>query len=292
MKHCTMRTLCDIMEKNEKVVDEMNSYEKLKRVCEEVDPLLAKCVTAESPEFKAWQVKAENILTKCYGMESRELYRFRNIIFYPRYAHATQSDEVNLCAGGLKEAKAYFEVYLEEIEDNCAENVSSDVSGISGEAKFVEEKVNSTRKKKVFIVHGHNDALKQEAARIIEKQGIEAVILSEQANQGKTIIEKIEENADVDAAICLFTGDDYGRAKGTEAEENKLRARQNVVFEAGYFMGKLGRKNVIIVADKNLELTSDMQGVVYTDAGNWKTEVLQGLDKIGYAIDFNKLFRR
>lgn len=278
--------------KNEKVVDEMNSYEKLKRVCEEVDPLLAKCVTAESPEFKAWQVKAENILTKCYGRESRELYRFRNIIFYPRYAYATQSDEVNLCAEGLKEAKAYFEVYLEEIEDNCAENVSSDVSGISDKAKFVEEKVNSTRKKKVFIVHGHNDALKQEVARIIEKQGIEAVILSEQANQGKTIIEKIEENADVDAAICLFTGDDYGRAKGTEAEENKLRARQNVVFEAGYFMGKLGRKNVIIVADKNLELPSDMQGVVYTDAGNWKTEVLQGLDKLGYVIDFNKLFKK
>lgn len=278
--------------KNEKVVDEMNSYEKLKRVCEEVDPLLAKCVTAESPEFKAWQVKAENILTKCYGMESKELYRFRNIIFYPRYAYATQSDEVNLCAEGLKEAKAYFEVYLEEIEDHCAENVSSDVSGISDEAKSVEKKVNSTRKRKVFIVHGHNEALKQEVARMVEKQGLEAIILSEQANQGKTIIEKIEENADVDAAICLFTGDDYGRAKDTEAEENKLRARQNVVFEAGYFMGKLGRKNVIIVADKNLELPSDMQGVVYTDAGNWKTEVLQGLDKIGYAIDFNKLFRR
>ena len=290
MKHCTMRTLCDIMEKNEKVVDEMNSYEKLKRVCEEVDPLLAKCVTAESPEFKAWQVKAEKILTKCYGMKSRELYRFRNIIFYPRYAYATQSDEVNLCAEGLKEAKAYFEVYLEEIEDDCAENVSSDVSGISDEAKFVEEKVNSTRRKKVFIVHGHNDALKQEVARIIEKQGIEAVILSEQANQGKTIIEKIEEHSDVGAAICLFTGDDYGKAK--DATSENLRARQNVVFEAGYFMGKLGRENVIIVADKNLELPSDMQGVVYTDAGNWKTEVLQGLDKIGYAIDFNKLFRR
>ena len=287
-----MRTLRDIMEKNEKVVDEMNSYEKLKRVCEEVDPLLAKCVTAESPEFKAWQVKAENILTKCYGMESKELYRFRNIIFYPRYAYATQSDEVNLCAEGLKEAKAYFEVYLEEIEDDCAENVSSDVSGISDEAKFVKGKVNSTRKKKVFIVHGHNDALKQEVARIIEKQGIEAVILSEQANQGKTIIEKIEENADVDAAICLFTGDDYGRAKGTEAEEDKLRARQNVVFEAGYFMGKLGRENVIIVADKDLELPSDMQGVVYTDSKNWKIEVLQGLDKIGYAVDFNRLFKR
>lgn len=108
----------------------------------------------------------------------------------------------------------------------------------------------------------------------------------------KPLLKKIEENADVDAAICLFTGDDYGGAKGIETEKSKLRARQNVVFEAGYFMGKLGRKNVIIVADKNLELPSDMQGVVYTDAGNWKTEVLQELDKIGYAIDFNKLFKK
>ena len=201
MKHCTMRTLCDIMEKNEKVVDEMNSYEKLKRVCEEVDPLLAKCVTAESPEFKAWQVKAENILTKCYGRESRELYRFRNIIFYPRYAYATQSDEVNLCAEGLKEAKAYFEVYLEEIEDDCAENVSSDVSGISDEAKFVEEKVNSTRKKKVFIVHGHNDALKQEVARIIEKQGLEAIILVNKLTEVKLLSRNLKS---IQMLVLLF----------------------------------------------------------------------------------------
>lgn len=288
MKHCTMRTLCDIMEKNEKVVDEMNSYEKLKRVCEEVDPLLAKCVTAESPEFKAWQVKAENILTKCYGMESRELYRFRNIIFYPRYAYATQSDEVNLCAEGLKEAKAYFEVYLEEIEDNCAENVSSDVSGISGEAKFVKEKVNSTRKRKVFIVHGHNEALKQEVARMVEKQGLEAIILSEQVNRGKTIIEKFEEHSDVGATICLFTGDDYGNAK--DATSENLRARQNVVFEAGYFMGKLGRENVVLIANPDIEIPSDLKGVVYTNEKSWQIDVLKELKAIGYAIDLNKLF--
>lgn len=143
---------------------------------------------------------------------------------------------------------------------------------------------------KIFIVHGHNEALKQEVARMVEKQGLEAIILSEQANRGKTIIEKFEEHSDVGAAICLFTGDDYGKAK--DATSENLRARQNVVFEAGYFMGKLGRGNVIIVADKDLELPSDMQGVVYTDSKNWKIEVLQGLDKIGYAVDFNRLFKR
>ena len=221
-------------------------------------------------------------------MESKELYRFRNIIFYPRYAYATQSDEVNLCAEGLKEAKAYFEVYLEEIEDNCAENVSSDVSGISGEAKFVKEKVNRTRKRKVFIVHGHNEALKQEVARMVEKQGLEAIILSEQVNRGKTIIEKFEEHSDVGAAICLFTGDDYGKAK--DATSENLRARQNVVFEAGYFMGKLGRENVVLIANPDIEIPSDLKGVVYTNEKSWQIDVLKELKAIGYAIDLNKLF--
>lgn len=66
---------------------------------------------------------------------------------------------------------------------------------------------------RVFIVHGHDGALKESVARIIEKQKIEAVILSEQANRGRTIIEKFENYSDVSGAICLFTADDIGRAK-------------------------------------------------------------------------------
>ena len=237
---------------------------------------------AFSPAFKAWKSKTERFLINYFGKDSYEVSHFNAVEFkFSMYAPGrTAADHFQKCQNGLEECKAVFETYLHEMENE----------GQSPEKLLINKNARSFQK--VFVVHGHDDALKQEVARIIEKQGLEAIILSEQANQGKTIIEKIEENADVDAAICLFTGDDYGRAKGTEAEENKLRARQNVVFEAGYFMGKLGRKNVIIVAEKNLELPSDMQGVVYTDAGNWKTEVLQGLDKIGYTIDFNKLFKR
>ena len=120
--------------------------------------------------------------------------------------------------------------------------------------------------------------------------GLEAIILSEQANKGKTIIEKFEENSDVGAAICLFTGDDIGKEKSEAVE--KQRARQNVVYEAGYFMGKLGRERVIMLVDEGIELPSDLQGVVYTVSESWKTEVLQELQSIGYAIDFNKLFKR
>ena len=140
---------------------------------------------------------------------------------------------------------------------------------------------------KVFIVHGHNGELKEAVARIIERQGLEAIILSEQPNRGKTIIEKFEANSNVGAAICLFTADDKGRSASDTSEQG--RARQNVVFETGYFIGKLGRENIIIIADSSVEIPSDLSGVVYTDKSDWRIEVLKELREIGYGIDLNKL---
>ena len=266
----------------------MSDYEKFKAIYNEIDLLISNSVRCSDPRFKEWEFRADRFLAKHYGQESEERIRFSKVDFGEFHG---QND---ILAGiryksGLQEAKAIFKVYLDELEQDDFDRAAERIKAVGGEVvkinNWVEKKYD-----KVFIVHGHDEALKQEVARIVEKQGLEAIILSEQANQGKTIIEKIEENADVGAAICLFTGDDYGKAKGANSEN--LRARQNVVFEAGYFMGKLGRGNVIIVADKDLELPSDMQGVVYTDSKNWKIEVLQGLDKIGYAVDFNRLFKR
>ena len=169
-----------------------------------------------------------------------------------------------------------FEPNLKELEENAEGN--TDPIPISVNFDF----------SKVFIVHGHDGELKQSVARIIEKQGIEAVILNEQANQGRTIIEKFEDYSDVSGAICLFTADDLGRAKNNS--DDLPRARQNVVFEAGYFMGKLSRSNVVIIAEKGVEIPSDMQGIVYTDKNNWEIDVLKELKAMGYDIDLNKLF--
>ena len=141
---------------------------------------------------------------------------------------------------------------------------------------------------KIFIVHGHDGELKESVARIIEKQKIEALILSEQANKGRTVIEKFENYSDVGGAICLFTADDLGRAK--EESKDNTRARQNVVLETGYFMGKLGRDHVVILADDGIEMPSDLSGVVYTNTGNWKIDLLKELKDMGYTVDFNKLF--
>ena len=182
----------------------------------------------------------------------------------------------------MKKTKDVFKDYLIEIKEEML---------VKDKESKVDAQTDSSRQKnRVFVVHGHDEALKEKVARLLEKQGLEAIILSEQANKGKTIIEKFEENSDVGAAICLFTGDDIGKEKSEAVE--KQRARQNVVYEAGYFMGKLGRERVIMLVDEGVELPSDLQGVVYTDSESWKTEVLQELQSIGYEIDFNKLFKR
>ncbi|MCB2356418.1 TIR domain-containing protein [Clostridium estertheticum] len=143
---------------------------------------------------------------------------------------------------------------------------------------------------KVFIVHGHDNEAKQETARFIEKLGLQAIILHERASKGQTIIEKIEENSNVGFAVVLYTPCDLGRAK-TQSELQD-RARQNVVFEHGYLIGKIGRKNVCALVKGNVEKPNDISGVVYIDMdsrGAWKTELAIEMKECGYSIDANKL---
>lgn len=143
---------------------------------------------------------------------------------------------------------------------------------------------------KVFIVHGHDELAKIEVARFIEKLGFEAIILSEQANEGKTIIEKIEEYSDVDFGIVLYTPCDVGSEKDTN--DFKPRARQNVVFEHGYLIGKLGREKVHALKKDNVETPNDISGIVYTemDSGKaWQIAIAKEMKKVGYDIDFNKI---
>ncbi len=143
---------------------------------------------------------------------------------------------------------------------------------------------------KVFIVHGHDTLAKTETARFIEKLGLEAVILHEQASSGNTIIEKIEENTNVGFGIVLYTPCDFG--KSSKDSDLNPRARQNVVFEHGYLMGKIGRKNVCALVKSNVETPNDISGVVYVtmDAhGAWKLALIKELRNSGYDVDANFL---
>ena len=149
----------------------------------------------------------------------------------------------------------------------------------------------SMDKSKVFIVHGHDNAAKESVARFVEKIGLKAIILHEQASSGNTIIEKIEENTNVGFGIVLYTPCDVGAPKG-EKDQLKARARQNVIFEHGYLIGKIGRKNVCALVKGDIETPNDISGVVYIkmDEGDgWKFAVAKEMKKSGYDVDLNEI---
>jgi predicted nucleotide-binding protein len=139
----------------------------------------------------------------------------------------------------------------------------------------------------VFIVHGHDDLTKEAAARFIERLNLEAIILHEQPNKGLAIIEKLERHADVGFALVLLTPDDVGAARAN-ATNLQPRARQNVIFEMGMFIGQLGRRRVCTLYKGSVELPSDYQGVIYIqmdDGGGWRAKVAKELKEAGFAID-------
>ncbi len=144
----------------------------------------------------------------------------------------------------------------------------------------------------VFIVHGHDEALKQQVARTVERlTGTSPIILHEQTDGGRTIIEKFELHAnDVGYAVILLTGDDRGGLAGSD--EQRLRARQNVVFEFGYFVGRLGRPRVTVLHAEGVELPSDLSGVLYTPVdlgGAWQVKLAKEMKAAGMPVDLNKL---
>ena len=146
---------------------------------------------------------------------------------------------------------------------------------------------------KVFIVHGHDNEAKQEMARVLEKAGFEAIILHEQPDSGLTIIEKIERYSEnVNFAVVLYTECDMGRAKEDAVDAEKYRARQNVVFEHGYFIGHLGRERISVLRKDDVEMPTDISGIVYNNmdaGGGWKQKLLKELDAAGYKVDYSKI---
>ncbi len=159
--------------------------------------------------------------------------------------------------------------------------------------KNINKQIKSTKKlsKKVFIIHGHDKTAKQTVARFVEHLGLTPVILHEQANRGRTLMEKvIDHSSDVHFAIALLTPDDVGHSK--KAKKNENRARQNVIFELGLFIGILGRQKVIALCKKEVKPPSDYDGVVYIsfdDNEGWKVKLANELKEVFKFIDLNRV---
>ena len=189
-----------------------------------------------------------------------------------------------------------------EIEKDRVNTLRKQIDGLIRHKKNLERKIrlqkeaplsaalpqSQVRGNKIFLVHGHDREMKETTARLLEKLKLDVVIMDEKANRGKTLIEKLEDLAsDVGYAVVLMTADDEGNAKG---KSPKPRARQNVIIELGYFIGKLGRDRVCVLYADGVDPPSDFKGVAYhpIDSGKaWRYEVANELDEAGYSIDTN-----
>ena len=187
-------------------------------------------------------------------------------------------------------------IRLEELEKANAESTKGSVARSDDLATLPtepEKKVLNAESKirNVFIIHGRDDGTKETVARFIEQLGLNPIILHEQPNQGQTIIEKFERHAEVAFAIALLTPDDIGGLAGEE-QSLKPRARQNVIFELGYFTGKLDRGRVCALKGENVEIPSDYDGVLYIPFDKfdaWKMSLMRELQNAGFEIDANRI---
>lgn len=185
---------------------------------------------------------------------------------------------------------------VEELRDDIRAKIRR-LESVQERLPLIEEREGPGRRPdakatSIFIVHGHDGTAKNRVARFLEGvTPLRVVILHEQPNRGRTIIEKFEGHAAEAAfAVVLLTADDEGGERGEKAR--KLRARQNVVFELGFFCGGMGRERVAVLQEEGVEQPSDIQGLVYIpldERGAWKVALAKELKAAGIRIDLNKL---
>ena len=146
------------------------------------------------------------------------------------------------------------------------------------------------QEKNILLIHGRDEGAKESALKFIEKLELRALILHEQPNEGKSILEKFEEAPNANFAIILFTPDDI-IAPRNKPKEKQACASQNVIFEFGYFVGKLGKGRVCALYKEGVAFPLDYPGVVYIpmdSRGGWRLLVAKEIKQAGIEIDLNK----
>ena len=236
-----------------------------------------------SHDFERWHLDVRAAIRHIFGEEHKHLTEFEAIYFFS--------------LSGLHNDAAAFQKSMQTAETRLKSMADEVDKFWPGEPTAAHRKTESGGRTagtaatpKIFLIHGHDEAAKSEVARFLVRLDLEPVILDEQASEGKTIIEKVETHADVGYAVALLTADDVGSRQGDVAVQP--RARQNVIFELGFFIGHLGRGSVCALTKGEPEIPSDYSGVVYVsmESGEWKMALIKELKAAGLDVDANKAF--
>ncbi|MBZ0285225.1 MAG: nucleotide-binding protein [Anaerolineae bacterium] len=143
------------------------------------------------------------------------------------------------------------------------------------------------KKRNIFIVHGHDTNAKDAVEKFILQLKLEPVVLANEVDDGRTIFQKLEDYASVAYVIALLTSDDVCVA---QQHTSTPRARQNVIFELGYFIGKYGTTRVKALVSDNVELPSDIHGLLYIpfhkDSEDWKVRLVREMRSVGLDVHY------
>lgn len=262
------------------------------RLQERVDELdgfdVQTLVEGRSPEITSLEVAIKDTLGRCFGEHTSVFNRFQSAADLQYFSMSLYGDVDYLTPTRRNIANAI--ALLKQAQRTLREDLADHEHAATLNTPVAVDNVQRALLRKVFVVHGHDEGARETVARFLMQLGFDPIILHEQANQGRTVMEKVEAHGDVDFAVVLLTPDDEGNAKGGTPEP---RARQNVLLELGYFLGRLGRDKVCALKRGTLEIPSDFAGVVWEsmDGNGWKQALGRELEAAGHEIDWNKVMR-
>lgn len=231
-------------------------------------------------DYSSWELLTRNFLEKSFGVNSPNVTSVTNVGKYGSFP--------------MNAGEAWWEKHRSKSLQSQVRKLEGLVELLQTEVQL-EQGTSATLQKpvighRIFLVHGHDEAALHETARFLEKLDQEVIILREQPNKGRTIIEKFEDYADVGFAVVLLTSDDRGGSSDLPVEKQQARARQNVIFEFGYFIGRLGRNRVCALYTSGVEIPSDYSGVLYIqldDQGGWRLALAKEMKAAGLPVDMN-----
>lgn len=250
-----------------------------------IDKQVSDAKRGRPDNFEGWRAATEVAIRTVMGAESPLLAQFNEVRYSPGVWFSGM-DTSGYRSAGVQKVIAILEAAKSELA------LREELEQVIQTGESPQEKMAAAEHGRVFIMHGHDEARKHELFRVLrDLTGTKPVILHEQPSGGRSIFEKLEVFAASSGfAVALLTADDLGRAKG--AEDEAPRARQNVVFEAGFFAGRLGRARVVLLHAPGVELPSDLDGIVYVTldaAGAWKMKLAHEMANAGVQVDWSGL---
>jgi len=232
----------------------------------------------DTPEWLAWKTRARNIVQELCSENSSASRLARE-----GYRTVTKGNGPDM----FERAKSTLLKALEIVDSALKEDVY-------GELRAAESKKKSAvLSNRVFVVHGHDHALQTDVERFLKEIGLEPIVLHRQPDSGATLIEKFERHSDVGYAFILLTPDEIAYTVDQDALEDSMRkkenrARPNVIFEFGYFVGKLGRDRVCCIHKEKVNMPSDLNGLVYKKVDKSVDEqaypIIRELKAAGYEV--------